>query len=83
MDWLGAAKPCRAGPFQHANLDAVMPPKGTLYSGYRKVGPETSCAGPIVSQERFVGRGFSRDNKGEQNAGLSPCPQILVSDAQM
>src|SRR4029077_7640639 len=28
MEWFGAAKPCRALPFQHANLDAVTPPRG-------------------------------------------------------
>ena len=28
MDWFGAAKPGRALPFQHANLDAVTPPRG-------------------------------------------------------
>jgi hypothetical protein len=27
MNWFGAAKPGRAGPFQHANLDAVTPPR--------------------------------------------------------
>lgn len=28
IEWFGAAKPCRALPFQHANLDVVTPPRG-------------------------------------------------------
>jgi hypothetical protein len=39
MNWFGAAKPVRAGPFQHANLDAVTPPRGHAIFRVQKKGP--------------------------------------------
>ena len=35
----GAAKPGRAGPFQHANLDVVTPPSGHAIFRVQKNGP--------------------------------------------
>jgi hypothetical protein len=44
MDWFGAAKPGRALPFQHANLDVVTPPWGhAIFRVQKKVSGHQMC----------------------------------------
>jgi hypothetical protein len=54
MNWFGAAKPGRAGPFQHANLDAVMPPRHAIFRVQNKGAVNQLCRAWCLDAYRDV-----------------------------
>ena len=75
MGWCGAAKPGRALPFQHANLDVVTPPRGHAIFRVQKKTPGNQLCQPWcldasrghrVSRTGFSLSGFSNSIQRRQ-----------------